>query len=161
MKSKHPHPNWDDTLGINDIALLVLEEELDFNEFVGPIELPSGDENFTGYATTSGWGFLKDGKHEKSHDTLLKTTIPLVSSKDCSSDYKDYFEVKYEPVSMICAGIKGKSPCRGDSGGPLICGSKLCGIVSWIPDCGSAIYPGVFTRVTTYIDFIKSLSSTP
>ena len=47
---------------------------------------------------------------------------------------------------------------KGDSGGPLVVDNKLTGIVSWSikdPDCASTKYPGVYTRVSKYVDWIR------
>ena len=47
------------------------------------------------------------------------------------------------------------------SGGPLICqegqftGYALTGIVSWGEGCAAPGYPGIYTRITYYIDWIK------
>jgi len=154
VKSKHVHPLWDANRAVNDIALLVLEEELEFNEFVGPVEIPSEEDSFEGSATVSGWGVTAFNPFLPS-DALLKVTIPLIPSLKCLRDY-EFFPVHYDSASMVCAGTLGKGGCFGDSGGPLICGSKLCGIVSWGRECGSGEFPGVFARVTSYVSFIKS-----
>lgn len=74
--------------------------------------------------------------------------------------------------TMICAGIKegGRDSCYGDSGGPLIAmaGGKpiQLGIVSWGegPDdaeikCGHADLYGVYSRVSTFKDWIASTMS--
>ena len=64
---------------------------------------------------------------------------------------------------MICAGYRGlggKDSCTGDSGGPLICnhGNKavLVGVVSWGRRCAEPNHPGVYSRVTHVLDWIKS-----
>jgi len=69
----------------------------------------------------------------------------------------------YHRVSMLCAGIpSGRSDaCQGDSGGPLttVAGQRvLVGIVSWGDRCGSAKYPGVYTRVSTQARFITKVT---
>lgn len=68
--------------------------------------------------------------------------------------------------SQICAGgEKGKDSCRGDSGGPLMGNYKdgqgnsytyLAGLVSYGPSpCGMEGWPGVYTRVSNYVDWIE------
>lgn len=56
--------------------------------------------------------------------------------------------------NMFCAGEGGEDTCRGDSGGPAVIGGKLAGIVSFGLECGSKEFPGVYTRVHAYRDWI-------
>ena len=53
----------------------------------------------------------------------------------------------------------GKDTCQGDSGGPLFRSDpfRLVGIVSWGQGCAVAGYPGVYTRVADFIDFVQSV----
>lgn len=59
-----------------------------------------------------------------------------------------------------CASNKGgKSPCLGDSGGPLAYDDLLIGVTSLIPSngCGSDM-PTAFSRVTSYLQWIDDNS---
>lgn len=61
---------------------------------------------------------------------------------------------------MLCAGVAsgGKGQCSGDSGGPLILedGTQV-GLVSWsMKPCTIAPYPGVYTKVSHFIDWIRN-----
>lgn len=44
---------------------------------------------------------------------------------------------------------------QGDSGGPLVVNGKLVGLVSWAKACSLTDYPTVYTRVSSYINWIK------
>lgn len=59
----------------------------------------------------------------------------------------------------ICGGVDegGKGQCNGDSGGPLLYnGSIQLGIVSWsVKPCAVYPYPGVYTKVSHYINWIQ------
>ena len=55
--------------------------------------------------------------------------------------------------------------CYGDSGGPLMLFTEqqrweVVGIVSYGYDCASPLYSGVYTRVTYFLDWIRSMNIT-
>jgi len=84
-----------------------------------------------------------------------------------SSDYFDIFRAYsangYSVAdSMICAAVEegGKDSCQGDSGGPMVCGEELVGIVSWGIGCGRKGYPGVYTEVSYFMDWITETMAT-
>ena len=82
---------------------------------------------------------------------------------DSTSDNSLIFHFPMDEIIgdvMICAGEAGIDSCQGDSGGPLMCEdqSVQCGIVSWGIGCAFDGFPGVYTEVSAYIDWIDENS---
>jgi len=57
-------------------------------------------------------------------------------------------------AGQICVGHLegGMDACQG---GPLVCDGVLAGIVSWGEECAMAIYPGIYTDIAYYLDWIE------
>ena len=82
---------------------------------------------------------------------MQKVSVPYVSEKTC----KEAYGSSSITAGMICAGRKGKDSCQGDSGGPMVCAEgHQVGVVSWGYGCAEEGYPGVYTRVSHYHDWI-------
>lgn len=65
--------------------------------------------------------------------------------------------------TQLCAGGEAnKDSCYGDSGGPLMKLHErnnqwiLEGVVSFGTRCGTQNWPGIYTRVSKYLDWITS-----
>ncbi|MCR6484530.1 serine protease [Amycolatopsis sp. OK19-0408] len=135
----------------DDVAVLTVRGQLDYR----PAKLPdSGDAaaySAGTQATVLGWGRVADGGARS--DYLRSAQVPVVSDSDCRSDYS-----MYDQKTMVCAGYEkgGVDACQGDSGGPLVVGDTLIGIVSFGDGCGKAGKPGVYTRVSAYVDDIQA-----
>ncbi|XP_038162032.1 complement factor I [Cyprinodon tularosa] len=154
------HPNYVPATYENDIALVKLEklpfkeECLEDNPAVRAVCVPWTTQLFQPNHTCSisGWGRTADGR---SAQVLLWANVSLISG--CESAYGDRFK-----PGMMCAGdLEGSvDSCQGDSGGPLVCEdelgvSYLWGIVSWGERCGQQGFPGVYTQVAHYFEWIR------
>jgi secreted trypsin-like serine protease len=93
---------------------------------------------------------------------LHEVDIEVIDQQECKAIY-DQLQVSAFTIgdTEICAtGPRGgKDSCFGDSGGPLVVpegnGYVQVGIVSWGPQCGNPLFPGVYTRVSSFSDWIK------
>ena len=60
-------------------------------------------------------------------------------------------------LGMFCAGelgIGGKDACQGDSGGPIMRQGECVGATSWGYGCAYPEYPGVYTDVANYRNWV-------
>ncbi len=93
---------------------------------------------------------------------LRKVDLPLQSAALCSSALGSSFT-----DNMLCAGVQqgGLDSCQGDSGGPLVTssgsGQLQVGIVSWGLGCALPGRPGVYTRISRYLDWIRQTTGVP
>ncbi|XP_054008764.1 transmembrane protease serine 9-like [Hylaeus anthracinus] len=153
------HKNYGNENGapVNDIALLrvVDSDAFKFNRNQKAVPLFQGSSaSLVGKSgLVTGWGRTNSGTPRN----LQKVSVPLISRESCVAAYKHDGGV---PVGEICAGFTkgGKDSCQGDSGGPLVVNGKLVGIVSWGQGCGKPNYPGVYTDVSYYRQWIKQNS---
>ena len=153
------HPKYDPMLFKNDIALFKLSRNVEFNPYVRPICLPQIDEE-TQSAIATGWGALE--AYDATSKVLMKVTLDIFNHTDCNQKFEK--DIDYE--TQVCAGSyeKRKDTCGGDSGGPLQiynkdqvhCMYTIIGITSFGgSNCGAIGFPGVYTRVHHYLDWIE------
>ncbi|KAB7504011.1 Trypsin-1 [Armadillidium nasatum] len=146
------HEDFSKTTFENDIALLKVDHPFHFNEYVGPVALPTQGQVTEGFCNVTGWGTTEFLGSQS--DILQVVTIPVISDEKCR---KYYYGENDVADSMICAGFPegGKDSCQGDSGGPMVCNGYVAGIVSWGKGCGNPNYPGVLTEIAFFVEWIK------
>lgn len=101
------HPDYQPSGYYNDIAVVILEQNLQFNDRVWSISLPP-----KGYRVrdndpllVTGWGAL--AWQGSSSERLMGVIVPAVSNAACSEAYNNIREHK------ICAGATGIDACQG------------------------------------------------
>ncbi|XP_031632048.1 serine protease easter-like isoform X2 [Contarinia nasturtii] len=161
------HENYEPTSNLqnDDITLIRLRRRVEFTDYIRPICLPFGrhlkNQNLDRFPLFVS-GFGKTEKGSKS-DVKLKVEVDGFNWNRCNKLYRITGISLIQ--SQLCAGGKaGEDSCQGDSGGPLMGQDKLgsgqpytylAGVVSFgLSKCGTPDYPGVYTRVDQYLDWI-------
>lgn len=100
----------------------------------------------------------------KASNVKMQVWLPVVSNEDCNKVYMQK-GISIGNGQLCAGGAEGKDSCTGDSGGPLMSTGIMrrdgkvryfvAGVVSYGPDsCGTKGWPGVYTRVSNYTDWI-------
>lgn len=155
------HENYYYPTPDNDIALLKLDEPLQYSNVIQPIKLPNTKEDFISQlVTVSGWGET-ESLDSTSSEELRYIHQRIMERKIC----KERAIMAEPPVQltkgMLCATTHDEEPrtiCRGDSGGPVVLKdtSILVGIASFVVgyECGDTT--DYYVRVSHYIDWIEA-----
>lgn len=170
------HPYFNEDTVEYDIMILKLARKSRTSQFVSYDQSGVYSKNTETEATVMGWGATSPGGSYS--DVLLETSLDIVTSDQCSSIYGDLFK----PDLMMCAQRSGRDSCQGDSGGPLIIPTEdpiasfnltisgedgtsqtvlatiqdiQIGIISFGVGCADDGYPGVYSQVSQFTDFIE------
>ncbi|XP_026181529.1 trypsin-1-like [Mastacembelus armatus] len=152
------HPGYSSDTKDNDITLLRLSSTVTFNKYIVPVCLAASGSIYPSGAVTwvTGWGNINSDVSLPSPGTLQEVSIPIVSNTRCNAAYGSITS------NMMCAGLTqgGKDSCQGDSGGPLVSKNNTvwvqAGVVSFGYGCAKPNYPGVYTRVSQYENWINN-----
>lgn len=173
------HPEFESRTHRNDIAIIKLEGKVEFGNRIAPVCLPYDSSHLRfgdlegRSATVTGWGSISfNGPFSP---VLRQATIQIYPQELCKNAFETWVKID---DTYICAANKDytSDSCQvivqikielvnrliiemqGDSGGPLVMIDKgrfyLIGIVSFGKKCAMKNYPGVYTRVTPFLDWI-------
>jgi len=156
------HPDYNErATWANDIALVRVKEDMDFGDSdIGAVTLAGADTEIPANTDCRihGWGCSYWGG--PLEDILHTVNLPIFDATECQSLYGVSMDTR------ICAGrrLAELGICAGDSGGPLMCpvtgddGSNSwvqAGIASFTSANQPESYPGAFTKVNQYLDWIQ------
>lgn len=161
----HPNFNGRNSAHLHDIALIRLNRTVAFTDFISPVCLPIQPEMRTKTfddlkLDTTGFGATENNTH--SSNLKLKAVLQAWNLEMCRQKY-DTKRIHLQETQMCAGGQRGVDTCNGDSGGPLVARENidkrdvyvLAGIVSFgRNECGTEGWPGVYTRVGAYADWI-------
>ena len=176
------HPEYNKPkMYMNDIALLKLDKDIEYNTMVQPVCLPWWDDHedytrnasFNGHKTeleVAGWGRTGPGGKHGAAQVLQFLKVPIFEQDSCKEIYKQR-DATLEKNQLCAGGVYGQDSCTGDSGSglmrtvsiPVTVGeavffetrSQLIGAVSFGPKfCGTKGVPGVYARVNSYLSWV-------
>ncbi|KAJ8721366.1 hypothetical protein PYW07_002141 [Mythimna separata] len=166
VASAYPHLGYSehDKNRKDDIGIVRLATRAEYTYYVQPIclvdnrdRLETGDDVYV-----AGWGKTE---FEKKSPIKRKIRLSIFDKDACVSKYRRAGALLGE--NQFCAGgVFLEDTCRGDSGGPLMRRRPegvwaAYGVVSFGPYvCGSDGWPGIYTSVARYMDWIKNTLKT-
>lgn len=143
---------------IHDVALLKLDRKVQYSSAIKPVCLPTSRTfKYVGkYGIISGWGTLSFKGPLSQYP--LEAAVRVISNEKCMPTRIVGSHFAENTKAMFCAYNVNTDACQGDSGGPMIIqdGTKITqiGIISWGIECALKDHPGVYTRLTYYLDWI-------
>lgn len=158
------HPQYKSGESTSDVALLRLTTPIPGATTLALNSTPSFPA-ISGALDTYGWGnVLYPGTSYPNllHGVSLQDLAGPSSTGSCG-----FYGGQYIGDHMVCSGITGggKDACQGDSGGPLVgtIGTTrvLVGVTSFGNGCALNNYPGLWSRVSSYTDWIDQQINGP
>ncbi|KAG9511146.1 Pre-mRNA-splicing factor ATP-dependent RNA helicase PRP16 [Fragariocoptes setiger] len=177
LKRIYYHAKFDRSSPVGfDLSLIEIEDRAKFithlnssSSFINSVCLPiEGKVYSEGQAVKlAGWGDTEYHNKNSKPLRLLTTDLKITNDKQCASIISKKLEkVKYQfdhYKDFICADYNGqRDACQGDSGAPLLQYSDnkavAIGIVSYGLGCATAGAPGVYTRTSVFMPWIKDIT---
>jgi len=161
VKRKILHPEFDADTFENDVALLELQGSASGVSLIIISDLQNHTQVLEAEGISvlvAGWGRTEEGQ---GSEELREASIDIIEDNYCARS--SVYGVLFHAEMMICAGMSNgsKDSCTGDSGGPLFVANasgiaEQVGIVSFGAGCASPVYPGVYTRLSFFSDWIRA-----
>ncbi|XP_018430561.1 PREDICTED: hepatocyte growth factor-like protein [Nanorana parkeri] len=142
----------------SSLVMLKLERPVTLNSRVALICLPP--ERYIVPPDTkceiAGWGDTRGSGHQ---DVLKVATFTIISNEECNLGSA---KIRAQDSDICTRAVPIEvGACEGDYGGPLACLTHDCwvleGVIIPARGCGKKNVPGVFTRVSVYVDWINKV----
>ncbi|XP_068622869.1 serine protease snake-like [Battus philenor] len=167
------HENYRHPFKQFDIALIELKVKVPFTVYTNPSCVwPNDHEELFGKAYEAGWGVVQSDKiplNAKDVPQYEIADLDLIDSKTCEEKIKSLNTPEsYQISQQICATYSGNDTCKVDSGGPLMTLIRnpgfsdftvhyITGVEVESYGCHSPTYPNIYTRVSSFIDWIEEI----
>jgi trypsin len=171
VKRELLHPRYNPSTTNNDFNLVFLTRQTTANVHIVKLNKEASIPSHRDPVEVMGWGDTDPSEwSQRLANKLHAVEVNVVSNEQCSQakGYVGWFNYEsYEgaiTTSMLCAQDSNQDSCQGDSGGPLVIkgddssGAKdvQVGVVSWGVGCADSSFPGVYSRVSSAYNWIRS-----
>lgn len=173
------HPGYRLRTTENDIAVINLAQPITDIPLIPVVKLAQLDEYTRPgtVATIVGWG-NSTATGNSFPESLRTGQVKIFPTPSCGRGepykvdgvrFNGFRSDEASPENMLCAAGVNEfaeviDACQGDSGGPLLVGTgaerRLVGVVSWGERCAS-YFPGVYTRVSSELEFLRRTGAIP
>lgn len=163
IKNLFVHPGYDCNKIADDIALMELHEPIRFGEQVSPICIATGKDSIETGANGVVYGFGWTNENQDigiRADTLQQASVDFWDNSKCTESFRSNQKSIEITRTQLCAGklAGGVDSCWADSGGPLVNDRNvIVGVVSTGIGCARPGLPGIYTRVTEYVDWMDGV----
>uniref|UniRef100_H2Z9S5 Peptidase S1 domain-containing protein n=1 Tax=Ciona savignyi TaxID=51511 RepID=H2Z9S5_CIOSA len=150
------HPQYNSHTLVNDIMLIKMKTPFNMDSYVKAAPLPAqgAGPSVGTECEVCGWGNINTAV-SKYLQPYCVDKIYVIDIDVCNQANSYDGEIL---DGMICIGdmAGGRDSCQGDSGGPVTCQGILQGIVSWGYGCAVKNYPGVYTEVAYFRNWMDT-----
>jgi secreted trypsin-like serine protease len=157
---KFIHPLFNNLTLHNDIAILEIDRDVNFGSVRLPCEHMGNDLYKIGsMVKVLGFGKESENSLELHSMNLKEVDLRIVALEDSRYHREMIGSDMFLAVNRISGRIV--DACTGDSGGPCLKSIKgqwvLVGIVSWGHGCGRDGFPGVYTDIMYFDNWVRSI----
>jgi secreted trypsin-like serine protease len=172
------HAGYNNQTRLNDIALVRVKDPLPLTRdrranmasipLHGALTLGPRLEPWHKVSMT-GWGVTSAGPDGRASAMLKRLDLNRVPNDICARALAGG-QTRIDE-SVLCASAPAGDACQGDSGGPLVTEVEdfstdgpvavLVGIVSWGRGCNIRNNPGVYTRISSHLNWIRRAMASP
>ncbi|XP_037741762.1 granzyme M isoform X2 [Chelonia mydas] len=149
------HPSYNNETMVHDIMLLKLDRNVAWNKETSLLPLSKKKPAPGTLCSVAGWGIFR--QNSKCSPVLRELDVKVMDSRMCNNSR--YWHGEVTGTMMCIEGLeRGSAPCKGDSGGPVVCGKKaeVAGVLSFTgKSCVDVFKPAVATAVFKYKKWIK------
>ncbi|MFF4606498.1 S1 family serine peptidase [Streptomyces sp. NPDC001339] len=138
----------------HDIAVLTLNAPMRYRTL--PLATPAQQKLYEEGTPSRvlGWGSTTGRENDDRVPPLQTALIPNRGDESCVTAYGSR---RYDKRYTMCLGYPagGVNACEGDSGGPVVAGGRLVGVISGGGSCTDRLYPGVAVKTASYYALLQ------